>query len=172
MKKKIIFIIPILVIFLLVGCKLNNTPTSKVEEKITKYQKVDDSINMDELLIFLTGGDNVGSSQKEEYKKILKKQLSSLSYNIKDETQDGDEAIVKVEVTVKDFARSIKKLNQEVNKDSMGVDSYHDERIKRLKNTKDKVTYTINFEVLKDEDGNFRVSEIDSDSIRKLLGIY
>ena len=102
----------------------------------------------------------------------MKKQISSLSYNIKDETQDGDEAIVKVEVTVKDFARSIKELNQEVNKDSVGVDSYHDERIKRLKNTKDKVTYTILFEVIKDENGNFRVNELDSDSIRKILGIY
>ncbi len=100
------------------------------------------------------------------------KQISSLSYNIKDETQDGDEAIVKVEVTVKDFARLIKKLNQDVNKDSMGVDSYHDERIKRLKNIKDKVTYTIDVEVIKDENGNFRVNEFDSDSIRKLLGIY
>ena len=172
MKKKIIFIIPILVIFLLVGCKLNNTPTSKVEEKISKYQKVDDSINMEELLNLLTDGDNINNNQKDEYEKILKKQISSLSYNIKDETQDGDEAIVKVEVTVKDFASSIKELNQEVNKDSIGVDSYHDERIKRLKNTKDKVTYTILFEVIKDENGNFRVNELDSDSIRKILGIY
>lgn len=54
----------------------------------------------------------------------------------------------------------------------MDVDSYHDERIKRLKNTKDKVTYTIDVEVIKDENGNFRVNEFDSDSIRKLLGIY
>lgn len=96
MKKKIIFIIPILVIFLLVGCKLNNTPTSKVEEKLSKYQKVDDSINMEELLNLLTDGDNINNNQKDEYEKILKKQISSLSYNIKDETQDGDEAIVKV----------------------------------------------------------------------------
>ena len=82
MKRKI-FLPLVLSIFLLVGCSMANTPTSKVENLFTKYQKVDDDI--------ATGIENVLDEQnltaphKERYKKLLEKQYKNLSYEIKDE---------------------------------------------------------------------------------------
>ena len=42
-KKLLLLVIPIL--FLVVGCTMANTPTSKVEDLFTKYQKLDNDID-------------------------------------------------------------------------------------------------------------------------------
>ena len=45
MKKKLLLLLYALPIFLLIGCEMANTPTSKVENLFTKYQKIDTDIN-------------------------------------------------------------------------------------------------------------------------------
>ena len=52
----------------LVGCDLANTPTAQVEEYLSKYQRLDKEISLDES--FLIGEKNLEESLKKEYQKI------------------------------------------------------------------------------------------------------
>ena len=93
---------------MLVGCTMGNSPTSRVEDLFTKYQKLDEDISM--------GIDNVVNQQdltkdhKERYRKLLERQYKNLSYEIKDELIDGDNATVLVEIEVVDYKKAISDL--------------------------------------------------------------
>ena len=92
-------------LLLLVGCSLSNSPTSKVEELLNKYQTLDSDIKsgIDDVL----KEENLNDSQKERYRKVIEKQYRNLAYEIKDERIDGDTATITVEIEVIDY----KKLN-------------------------------------------------------------
>ena len=67
MKKKIgLFLVLIL---LLSGCAMSNSPTSKVEDLFIKYQKVDEDIalGIDNVIDY----QNLTESHKERYRKLL-----------------------------------------------------------------------------------------------------
>jgi len=172
MKKILKFILPCLIIFVLLGCELNNTPTSKVEEKLSNYQMISNNININDKVQLLTDGDNLTESQIGEYKSIIEKQYKNLAYNVKDETLDGESSVVEVQIEVADFKSAIEELNREVDKNVIGVEQYNERKIEKLKASKDKVTYTISFRVSKDIDGNWNLEELDSTEEQKLLGIY
>ena len=59
-------------LLLLVGCSLSNSPTSKVEEFLNKYQTLDSDIKsgIDDIL----KEENLTDSQKERYRKVIEKQ--------------------------------------------------------------------------------------------------
>lgn len=172
MKKILKFILPYLIIFVLLGCELNNTPTSKVEERLSNYQMISNNININDKVQLLTDGDNLTESQIGEYKSIIEKQYKNLAYNVKDETLDGESAVVEVQIEVADFKSAIEELNREVDKNVVGVEQYNESKIEKLKEIKDKVTYTIEFSVSKDINGNWNLEELDSTEEQKLLGIY
>ena len=89
--KKLVFLILSL---LLVGCNdLSNTPTKKAEEFLKKYQSLDSSVISD--LNNAINETDLNEEQKKLYVDIMKKHYQNLSYEIKDETMDGDEAVVK-----------------------------------------------------------------------------
>ena len=80
--KKIISIF--IFLLLLVGCSLSNSPTSKVEDLLTKYQTLDkDIVNGINSII---EEENFTSIQKDRYKKIIEKQYKNLTYEIKNES--------------------------------------------------------------------------------------
>ena len=82
-------------LLLLVGCSLSNSPTSKVEDLLSKYQSLDSDIK--------NGIDNVleeetlTNNQKERYRKLIEKQYKNLTYQIKDD-----------ELTLKSYINSFK----------------------------------------------------------------
>ena len=159
--KKIISIF--IFLLLLVGCSLSNTPTSKVEDLLTKYQTLDKDI---------VNGIN-SSIQKDRYKKIIEKQYKNLTYEIKNERIDGETASVTTEIEVIDY----KKVVNEVNNKYQGntnytVQEYNNTKLDYLEKAKDKVTYTIDFEVKKDNDGNWKLSSLSNETIKKIQGMY
>lgn len=172
MKKILKFILPCLIIFILLGCDLNNTPTSKVEEKLSNYQMIDQSINVNDKIQFLTDGDNLTESQIEEYRKIVEKQYKSIAYNVKDETVDGESAVVEVQIEVLDYKSALEELDGDVDRNLVSVEQYNEKKIEALKQAKDKVTYTIEFQVNKDIDGNWNLETLNSIGEQKILGIY
>ena len=172
MKKILKFILPCLIIFILMGCELNNTPTSKVEERLSKYQMTDKVINIDDKMQFLTDVNVLTEDQKEDYHEIVSKQYKSLSYNVKDETVDGESAVVEVQIEVMNYKKAIDEFDLEMSYDGMHSEQYHSDRIEKLMKVKDKVTYTIEFNVNKDNDGNWKLEELDSSIEQKILGIY
>ena len=71
--RKIISIFIFLI--LLVGCSLSNSPTSLVEELLSKYQRFDSDIESG--ISNVLDDENLTSTQKERYKKLLENQQVS-----------------------------------------------------------------------------------------------
>lgn len=153
---------------MLVGCTMGNSPTSRVEDLFTKYQKLDEDISM--------GIDNVVNQQdltkdhKERYRKLLERQYKNLSYEIKDELVDGDNATVLVEIEVVDYKKAISDLT--FDSDSYTKESYDEEKLGRLEKAQDKVKYTLEVKVKKDNDGNWKVEALTPEQIKKIQGMY
>ena len=153
---------------MLVGCTMGNSPTSRVEELFTKYQKLDEDISM--------GIDNVVNQQdltkdhKERYRKLLERQYKNLSYEIKDELVDGDNATVLVEIEVVDYKKAISDLT--FDSDNYTKESYDEEKLGRLEKAQDKVKYTLEVKVKKDNDGNWKVEALTPEQIKKIQGMY
>ncbi len=164
MKK--LFLILFLVTLVLTGCQLGNTPTSRVEDYLTKHQMLDKSISTNYLL--LADDENIDRDLREEYQKLIQKQYQNLSYEIKDEKVDGNSATVEVEIKVVNYQKVLSKYEMGNNTS----EDVHREIIRDLSKEKEKVKYTIYFQLTKDQDGEWIVDPIDSSENKKLLGIY
>jgi len=168
MKKLLILIF---IHILLIGCTLNNTPTSKVEELMVKYQTLDDDIK-DEIEQVLRD-EELMLEQKNEYRNLLETQYKNMSYEIKDEIIDGDIAEVTVAIEVIDYKKTIEKVEQEYNEiKDYTVEEYNDDKIKRLKEAKEKVNYTLNVDVIKNNDGSWEVTSLSNVDKKKIQGMY
>lgn len=143
-----------------------NTPTSKVEEYLGEYQKVSDKVIIDYSSIF--DGDDIDLEYKKEYEDLIRRQYKNLSYEIKDEEIDGDMAVVTVQIKVFDYREVLDRYNITNYSDSS---DYHDLVIEGMKKQRDKIVYTISFEVEKNDDDLWEVSVISFEDSRKLLGI-
>ncbi len=181
MKKFQKIFLSIAFIFLLVGCgNMMNTPTKKVEEFLSKYQTQDKEV-LDQLDDVIQDAGTMVDDQKEEYRDLMKKQYQNLSYKIKDEKEDGDTAIVEVEVEVYDYGNAISNAetylitNREefLAEDQETIDSkkFLDYKIKQMKDVKDKVKYTINFTLTKKDD-EWKLDDISDIDRQKLHGLY
>lgn len=161
--KKILLVI--LFSIFLIGCSIANTPTSKTEEYLGKYQRLDNDITIDYYI--LSNDNNISEEIKEEYNDLIKEQYQDLSYEIKEEVVDGDKATVTTSIKVKNYKDTIEKYN----KNEYTAEEYHNLIINDLKETKDKVTYTIDFTLTKDDNDNWTIDDITNETKEKLLGI-
>lgn len=173
--------IAITVLFLVVGCgNMMNTPTKKVEEFLSKYQTQNEKVltQLDEVI---NSAGTMTKKQKEKYRDLMKNQYQNLSYKIKEENEDGNSANVEVEIEVFDYATSITKSetylttnkNEFINEGTNEIDDekFMDYKLEQLKNVKDKVKYTINFTLSK-ENGNWVLDDITEIDRQKIHGLY
>lgn len=158
----------IAILSILVGCSLGNTPTSKVEELFSKYQRLDDDISAE--IDSLMDTETLTNAQKERYRKVIEKQYRNLTYEIKDETINGDNAVVTVQIEVLDYRKSISSLN--TSNTNYDILEYNDEKLDILENVTDKVAYTLEINVIKDDNGNWKITSLSSDDIKKIQGMY
>ncbi len=167
MKKIILFMSMLLV----VGCSLSNSPRSKVEELFTKYNMLDRDIK-DEIGIVVTNAD-LTDEQQTRYRKLIEDQYKNLVYEIKDEEIDGDTAIVTTQIEVMDYKRVINELDSDyLSKDNYTKEEYNNDKLENLESNTDKVTYTLELEVIKDEDGKWRLDDLSEVDIKKIQGMY
>lgn len=167
--KKIISIF--IFLLLLVGCSLSNTPTAQVEDLLSKYQMLDNDIKSG--INDVVKAENLTSSQQERYRKIIEKQYKNLMYEVKDEEIDGNEAEITVEIEVMDYKKIVNEINSSYQGGSnFTVEEYNNAKLDALEKAKDKVTYTIEFEVTKDKDGNWKLTSLDNETIKKIQGMY
>ena len=157
--------------FLLVGCSLSNSPTSKVEDLLSKYQRLDSDIKDGINDVIET--ESLNNTQKERYRKLIEKQYKNLTYQIKDEKVDGNTAIITAEIEVMDYKKAVTDTNSKYQGlDNYTVEEYNDTKLDNLEKTKEKVTYTIDFEVTKDDSGNWKLSSLDNETIKKIQGMF
>ena len=164
--KKIFLLITI--VLLIAGCSIYNTPTSKVEDLLMKYQKLDNDISID--IDNVIDEQNLTEEHKDRYRKLLENQYKNLSYEIKDELIDGDEATVLVEIEVIDYKRAIGDLT--FDSSIYNKESYDEEKLNRLEKAKDKVKYTLEIKLTKDDDGNWKLDALTNEQIKKIQGMY
>ena len=158
-------------LLLLVGCSLSNTPTSKVEELLSKYQMLDSDIK--EGINTVIEEESLTSEQKERYRKIIEKQYKNLTYEIKDEKIDGNIAVITTEIEVMDYKKIVNETNDSyLGRNDYTVEEYNNTKLNNLESAKDKVTYTIDFEVIKDDNGNWKLSALNNEIIKKIQGMY
>lgn len=166
MKKKIIILG--ITLFLLIGCSMSNTPTSKVEDLLSKYQRLDADISSS--INNVLDEQNLTDMHKERYRKLLENQYKNMSYEIKEEQIDGNNAIVTVEIEVLDYKKSISDLT--FDSTIYTKESYDEEKLNRLENTKDKVTYTLELSLTKDKEDTWRLNALTNEQIKKIQGMY
>lgn len=173
-------IILLTILLLVSGCGLldiSNTPTKKVEEYLNKYQILDESI-LNDLDNVIRRKDKLDNNENE-YREIIKRQYKELEYKIKDERIDGDEAIVTAEITVYDLTKVIndsekyktENITEFYENDKYNEDLYKKYLITKLKNTKEKITYTVDFKIHK-ENKKWMLNSISEIIEDKILGIY
>lgn len=158
-------------LLLLVGCSLANSPTSKVEDLLTKYQTLDKDIKtgIDEVI----NEETLTSEQKERYRNLIEKQYKNLAYQIKDERIDGDTATITTEIEVLDYKKAINEaVSKYQDRNDYTVEEYNNSKLDSLEKTKEKVKYTIDFEVVKDKNGNWKLSSLSNETIKKIQGMY
>lgn len=165
MKKYILTFIIFICALLLEGCTIANTPTAKTEELLSNYQRLDKKININ--YYDLSIDRNLSEQVQKEYIKLIKDQYQNLSYEIKEEIIDGNTATITTSIKVKDF----KKIINNYNKNEYTTEEYHNLIIDDLKDAKDKVTYTIDFTLIKDSEGNWNIDDLTNEMKEKLLGI-
>lgn len=172
--KKIILII--LMSFWMVGCgKMNNTPTKQVEMYLEKYQLLDNEVVTD-LNNVAIDEERFNSNQRERYIKLMKKHYQNLTYDVKDEEIDGDNAIVKVEIEVIDLskAKSSSEKHRDEYKNEDGTydeTKYMDYMLDNLEKSEEKVKYTINFTLTK-KDKDWTLDNLTTSDEDKIQGIY
>ena len=101
MKKKISIFSLLLLVTMLFGCTMGNTPKAKVETLLNRYQSKDNSIvgELDDYLKTLT----IDDKNYDDYKNVYLKQYENMKYVIKDEKIDGDNATVVAQIDVYDY---------------------------------------------------------------------
>lgn len=165
-KKLLLLVLPIL--FSVAGCTMANTPTSKVEDLFTKYQKLDTDINTG--ISSVLDEQNISETQKDRYREILENQYKNLTYQIKEEVIDGDTATVTIEIEVIDYKKAINDLV--FDSSIYTKETYDEEKLNRLEKAKDKVKYTLDLDLSKDKNGDWRLNALTNEDIKKIQGMY
>ncbi len=165
MKRIYLFIV---FTFLLVGCSINNSPTSRVEELFSKYQRVDKDI--DKNIDLVLDEQNLTDSHKERYRSFLEKQYKNLSYEVKDEVIDGNKATVVVEIEVIDYKKVISDLT--FDSSIYTKESFDEMKLNRLEEANDKVTYTLDLILNKDNNDVWKLEALTNEQIKKIQGMY
>ena len=166
MKKKIFLLIA--VTLLLIGCDMANSPTSVVDDLFSKYQKLDSDINAG--INTILEEQNLTSEHKERYRILLEKQYKNLSYEIKNEKIDGNNATITTEIEVIDYKRAISDLT--FDSSIYTKETFDEEKLNRLEAAKDKVTYTIDLTLHKDNDNKWKLNALTNEQIKKIQGMY
>ena len=135
----------------------------------------------------------MSDDQRTTYSDIMKRQYKDMKYEIKDETIDGDNATVTTEIEVYDYYRVNKDSEEYFNNnrdefkednnneglveeakealDSFSSSKYIDYRLNNLKNASNRVTYTIDFTLRKEND-KWILNDLDDATRQKIHGLF
>lgn len=108
MKKIFLCLACFSIVFLLSGCTMDNTPTKKVENFLDNYTNEDDTV-LNQLKEMVDSDGLMDENQKNAYSDIMKRQYKDMTYEIKDEKIDGDNATVTAEIEVYDYYKANKE---------------------------------------------------------------
>lgn len=180
MKKICSFLIGIII---LSGCSntkmIVESPTKKVEKFFSNYQTLDAEV-LRQLDRAVSKESEFTDEQKEEYKELMKKHYKNLKYEIKDETINGDTAVVTVEIEVTDYSKIMSDADNYLennpntfnNEDGIyDVSLFTKYRLDKLKEAKEKVKYTLDLTLTK-VSGEWILDTLNEVDESKIHGMY
>ena len=178
--KKLILLVSMFI--MLCGCNMldmNNTPKKQVEKFFNSYQTLDKKV-LENLNEKVDKEINLDDKQKDKYRDILKKHYEKLDYEIKDETINGNNATVKVEIEVNDYSQILRQVEEhkvqypdEFNDSNNNYNDsiFQEYRLNALKDSTDRIKYTLYITLTKIDD-KWTVDDITDIDEQKILGIY
>lgn len=166
---------------LVVGCTIGSSATSPkraVEDLFGKYQSLDEKVldQLDDVI----AEENLTDTQRTSYTELMRKQYQNLTYTIKDETIDGDTAVVTVEIEVYDYAKANEETEAyaaEHESEFLGEDNnpsdslYQDYKINKMKEVNDRITYTLDLGLTKTDD-EWKLDDLSDMERQKIHGLY
>lgn len=173
--KKILSLV--LLLLILTGCSGSNARMA-VESYLKKYRNLDSEVLVD--LENIIKEENLTNEQEEKYRDILKKQYKDLTFEIVEEEYDNDVSYITVNISVYDLHKAqsdaalyLENNQEEFNDENGTYDSqkYIDYKLDRMKDTTEKVDYTIVFTVIKESD-KYVVEQPTENDLMKIHGIY
>lgn len=172
--KKILALLFVLI--MLSGCGAN-TAKGAVEDYLKKYKTLDPDVLVD--LENIIDKENLTEKESEKYRDVLKKQYKDLSYEVVTEEYDNDISYVTVKITVYDlYQAQIDAYNYlENNQEEFYENNIYNEhkfleyKLDKMKDTTNKIEYTIVFTVTKEDDKYIVVQPTENDLL-KIHGIY
>ena len=111
----------------------------------------------------------------------MMKQYKDLTYKIKEEEIDGNKAEVEVEIEVYDYNTALKNsyTYMDENKDEFFIDDVLDAvkfinyKLDQLFNYKERITYTIDFKLTRNNSSSeWVLEELSESDLQKIHGIY
>ncbi len=177
--KKILLIV--LMGVLLVGCSCSkSTARGAVEAFLDQYRNLSASVvgDMDDVV---DAEENLSDEQRDKYRDILRKQYTDLTYEIISEDYNDDVAIVETKITVYNLGKAQNDANTYLNDHSeefydefnnYDLSKFLDYKLDLMQKNTDTISYTINFNVEKNADGVWQVTELSQSDLEKIHGIY
>lgn len=176
MKKIVLLLLP----FFFIGCgEMTSTPTKKVESFMASYQTLDEKV-IEQLNETAASETKFNEEHQKEYKDIMRRHYQGLTYEIKDEIIDGNEATVVVEIEVTDYSKAMieaeKYLNDHKEEFNDELGEYDEElfttyRLNKMKDVTDKVKYTLNLYLTK-VDNEWQLNDLTNTDQMKIQGMY
>lgn len=178
--KKFLSVLVIMVFSIsLVGCGcMKKTAKGAVEDFLDQYKNLSANVlsDMDKVI----DDENLTDKQKDLYRDVLKRQYQDLKYKIENETYDGDNAKVEAKITVYDLYKVQKEANDYLtkNEDKFKENNtfsnalFMDYKLDKMKKANETIEYTINFNLTKDDKGNYKVVDLTDEDLEKIHGVY
>lgn len=181
MRKWALFFLSIFI--MVTGCSYEetmlNTPTKKVEMFFANYQTLNDQV-MDDLDKVVKEEERFNTKQREEYLELMKKHYQSIQYDVKDESINGDEADVRVEIEVTDYSKILEETENELKEHrdeflnetgEYSETKYMDYRLEKLKEADETVKYDMTFHLTK-KDNEWEMDPLTEEQEQKIHGMY
>lgn len=178
MKKKVLGVLVIVVMFLAAACGKNKSAYDTVSDYLDMYRNNDKSV-VDQLNSFVNE-EGLTAEQKDLYIDAIKREYQSLEYEMVSEKYDEDYAYVVARIKVLNLNKAQKDAYQyfinnedEFKNDDGSIDTeaYTTYKLKRMKEVDEYVTYDINFK-LKNNNGKYEVMQLNNEDLEKIHGIY
>ena len=160
----------LVVLLFITGCNFNihnidNTPKKKVEAYLYRYQTLSDDI-VDDLNLSVEKEIELDNKYKEKYIEVIKNNFRNMTYEIKSEVINGDNSTVEVEIVVNNLKKAQNKCDNNFDNEDLKC------IIENMEKVKEKIKYTILFNVIKDINGNWYVEDLSDEDEDKILGVY
>jgi len=177
--KKRWWLISLIIIFLTMGCMgMASSPSSKVEELLRRYQNHSEGVII-ELGDFLDSL-NLDPETRDDYHSIYLRQYQDMEFEIKNETIDGDRAVVTVAIKVYDYYRAEININNfimnnpnEFMDDDGNFSPYlaFRHRIDELLRVNDRVEYNVDFTITLIND-EWVIDTLTEEQLEKIHGTF